>query len=238
MRIVEDQQFGRRIEAVDGAFDAVEKGLVVAERHADHIGAGHGDGVDVDGESRIADDGGIAGAEQGEAQMAEAFLGADGGDDFGFGVEFDAVFAAIFFGDFLAQAGDAVADAVAMVARIGGGFGEFFDDGFGRGVGGVAHAQVDDVDAGDALFVLHLVDAAEEVRRQPGDAGGDVDLEGGGGIVVRVAHGFYRVSGVGVRGSVNERKKNAFCSHPIPETRHRNPISLSGRRLRLRDGQC
>ena len=113
-----------------------------------------------------------------QAQVAEAFLRADRGDDLGLRVELDAVLVLVFLGHLLAQAGDAVADAVAVVARVDGRLAELVDDALGRGVGGVAHPQVDDVDARHALLVLHLVDAPEQVRRQALDAGGDVDLEG------------------------------------------------------------
>ena len=106
------------------------------------------------------------GTQQRQAQMAEAFLAADGGDDFGFGIKLDAVFRLIFFGDFLAQTDDAVADAVAMIFGIARGLGEFFHDRFRSRIGGVSHPQIDDVDARDSLFVFHLIDASEKVRRQ------------------------------------------------------------------------
>ena len=105
--------------------------------------------------------------------MAEPFLGADGGDDFGFRIEVDAVFAAcISSATSLRRPGDSVADAVAVIARIARRPRPVFrrrDSGVG--IGGVAHAQVDDVDAGHALVVLHLVDAAEQIRRQAGRCG-------------------------------------------------------------------
>ena len=96
MRIVEDQQLGRRIEAVDGPLDPIQKRLIVAQRNADDVGPGHRRGVDVDGEGGVADDDRIARAEQRQAEMAEAFLAADGGDDFGFRVEIDAVLVFVF----------------------------------------------------------------------------------------------------------------------------------------------
>ena len=64
-----------------------------------------------------------------------------------------------------------------MIARIDRGFLELIDDAIGRGIGGVAHAQVDDVDARHPLVVLHLVDAAEQIRRQALDARRDVNFE-------------------------------------------------------------
>ena len=73
--------------------------------------------------------------------MGNALLGANGGDDFRFGVEGDAVLVVIFFGDFLAQTGDAIADAVAVVAGVFRRLGQFFDDGIGGWVGGVCRAD-------------------------------------------------------------------------------------------------
>ncbi len=101
----------------------------------------------------------------------------------------DAEFCLIFLGDFLAQAGDAVADAVAMVARIACGLGEFFHDRFGRGIGGVSHAQIDDVDAGHALFVFHLVDATEKVGRKAKNSRRNFNFER------LVVHGVLNCSG-------------------------------------------
>ena len=65
-----------------------------------------------------------------------------------------------------------------MVALVAGGLAQLVDDLRVGHVGGVAHAQVDDVDAGAAFAVFQLVDLAEQVGRQPLDALGHVDLEG------------------------------------------------------------
>jgi len=74
-----------------------------------------------------------------------------------------------------------------MVTRVEGGFLKLVDHALGRGVGGVTHPQVDDVDPGDALLVFHLVDATEQVWRQTADAGRDVDFKG------LLAHGMSRL---------------------------------------------
>ena len=50
-------------------------------------------------EGRVGDDGDIAGSQQGEAEMAEALLRADGGDDLCGGVELDAPVAAVLEGE-------------------------------------------------------------------------------------------------------------------------------------------
>jgi hypothetical protein len=73
--------------------------------------------------------------------------------------------------------GDAVADRVAVVSRIERGLHQFFDHRLGRRIGRVAHPQVDDVAAVDAQLVLHLVDAAKQIRRQARDARADFNFE-------------------------------------------------------------
>ena len=65
-----------------------------------------------------------------------------------------------------------------MVALVAGGLAQLVDDLRIGHVGRIAHAQVDDVDAGPTFAVFQVVDFAEEVRRQPLDAVGDVDLKG------------------------------------------------------------
>ena len=64
VRIVEDQQSwacGYSPSMVRSMRS--RKRLIIAQRHADHIGAGHGDGVNVNRESRIADDDRVARAQ-------------------------------------------------------------------------------------------------------------------------------------------------------------------------------
>ena len=125
----------------------------------------------------IAHDGRVARTQQRQAQVAETFFGADRGDDLRFGIERDAVPILVLDRHFLAQPGDPVAHAVAVVARIERGFLKLIDDAFGCRVGGIAHAQVDDVDPGHALLMLHLVDPPKQIRRQALNPRGDVDLE-------------------------------------------------------------
>ena len=64
-----------------------------------------------------------------------------------------------------------------MIALIVGRFAEFVNHQRIGHVGGVAHAQVNDVDAGAALAVLQIVNPAEQIRRQPLDAVCHVDLK-------------------------------------------------------------
>ncbi len=141
----------------------VEEGFVVAEGDGHDAAAGEGDGVHVDGIGGVADDDGVACGEEGEHEVGEAFLGADGGDDFAVGVEFDAVAAFVFEGDFAAEVVEADGDGVAVIAGVLGGLGEFLEDEIGRGIDGVAHAQVDDICAAAAFLGLEAVEAGEEV---------------------------------------------------------------------------
>ena len=83
------------------------------------------------------------------------------------GVELDAVPPSIAEGGLAAEVEEAVGNGVAVVAVVAGGLAELVDDLRGGRVGGVAHAEVDDVDAGAAFTVFEVVDLAEEVGRQP-----------------------------------------------------------------------
>ncbi len=114
--------------------------------------------------------------------MAESFLRSDRGNHFRFRIQLHAIFIAIFFGDFPPQSRHAVGNAVAMIARILGRLRQFLDHRIRRWIGRIAHPQVDNIDTGDALLVLHLVDAPKQIRRQTPDALRDFDFE------IRVAH--------------------------------------------------
>ena len=122
-------------------------------------------------------DGGVAGADQREAQVAEAFFGAESDNYFAFGIEVHAPFFQVTGGDFAAEVQNAHRGAVAVVAGIAGGFGEFIDDDVGRGIGGIAHAHVDDVVAGASLLIHQLIQAREQIGWQALDALGDLDVE-------------------------------------------------------------
>ena len=60
-----------------------QKAVRLGAIEADDVARRQGDGVDVDGERRRRHDGGVAGPEQGQAHVAEHFLGAQAGEDFG-----------------------------------------------------------------------------------------------------------------------------------------------------------
>ena len=58
----------------------------------------------MDGIAGVGDEDGVLVVERGEAEMRDAFLGADGDDGLGVGIELDAVAALIPVADGLAQA--------------------------------------------------------------------------------------------------------------------------------------
>jgi len=64
-----------------------------------------------------------------------------------------------------------------VIPGVGQRLDHLIDDELFGWVGGITHAEVDHVDAVLSLFVLKLVDLAEEVRRQTLDAVGHRDLE-------------------------------------------------------------
>ncbi len=175
VRVVEDNQLGARLEVLEGVLNAGEEGVIIAEGDGHNAAASEGDGIHVDGVGGVSDDDGIAGGEEGEHEVGEAFLGADGGDDFAVGIELDAVAAFVFEGDFAAEVVEAHGDGVAVIAGVFGGFGEFVDDEVGGGVDGVAHAQVDDIGAGAAFFRLEGVEACKKIRGKTPESCGDVD---------------------------------------------------------------
>ncbi len=68
------------------------------------MGAGDDRAVDVDGVAGIGNEHGVARVEDGEAEVGDALLGADGDDGFGVGIEVDVVARLVPVADGLAQA--------------------------------------------------------------------------------------------------------------------------------------
>ena len=91
VREVEDQHLGLGIKMLRHVGDVGQEAVGLRAVEADDVAGGQGDGVDVDGKRRRRHDGRVAGAEQGQAHVAEDFLGAEAGEDFRVGVELDAV---------------------------------------------------------------------------------------------------------------------------------------------------
>ena len=132
------------------ARDEVIGGAGVVERNGLDFGAGNDGAEDMDRVAGVGDGDGILIVEHGEAEVGDAFLGADGDDGFGLGIEVDVVAALVPVADGLAQAGQAAGERVAVGRGLLGGFDELVDDVFGRGAVGIAHAEVDDVFAAPA----------------------------------------------------------------------------------------
>ena len=76
-----------------------------------------------------------------------------------------------------------------MIAFIVGGLAQLFDDHWIGHVGGIAHAQIDDIHPGPALAVFQFIDLAEQIGRQSLDPVGHVDQKGGLGGVRFTLHG-------------------------------------------------
>ena len=139
---------------------------LVVDGHADDVGAGDDRAVDVDGVAGVGDDDGVARVEDGEAEVGDALLGADGDDGLGVGIEIDVVAGLVPVGDGAAQAGQAAGDGIAMGGGLLRGLDELVDDVLGRGSVGVAHAEVDDVFAAAAGAGLHLAGDVEDIGRE------------------------------------------------------------------------
>jgi hypothetical protein len=161
---VDDHQLGTGIQVLAGVRNVAQKLLGVARVERDDVSRRQHHGIDVDRKRRCGDDGRVSRTHHRQAHVAEALFRADRGHNFCVRVEPHAVPLPVTGGDFFPQIGDAGGDGVPVVFRIAHRLGEFVaDDRVGR-IGGVAHPQIDHVDAGDPLLVFHLVDLGEQIR--------------------------------------------------------------------------
>ena len=167
MRKIGDDHLGPRIDVLAGIRDVLEVFLGIAHIECDDISGRQDHGVDVDGEIGRGHNRRITRSHQGQAHVAEALLGSNGGDDLRIGIETHTVPLVVAQRDFLAEIRDARRNRVAVVLGILQGIRQLFTDHRIWRIGGISHPQVDDVDAGHPLLILQLVDLAEEVGRQP-----------------------------------------------------------------------
>ena len=176
VRVVEHQDLGPGIQAFADPCDVGQKRVRLANVERDHVGRSQRNRVDMDRETGRGDERGVAGAEQGQAHVAEPFLRPDRGNDLVVGVEVDAEPGLVPLRDLLAQVVDPGGDAVPVVTRVVGGLAELLDDPLAGRVSGIPHPEVDHVDVLPAHPVFELVDLAEEVRRQVADPGCDLQV--------------------------------------------------------------
>ena len=179
--VVENQQFGARGDIAAHVGDAAQEDLVFIQHDADYAASGNDGGVDVHRKGRGRHQDGVARSHQGQAEVGDALLGADGADDFGIAVQFHTVIGLVAQGDFPAQAAQAVGGRVAVGLGIPGHLAQLFTYRGGGRIDGIAHAEVDDVVPPAAFFHLRFVDHAEQVGRQLVHAPGKAD---GGCLIV------------------------------------------------------
>ena len=210
VRIVEEEDLGARRELARYLADALQEHLVVGDRHPQVAAAREHHGVGVDGERRGGHQRGVAGPEEGEAEVAEPLLRADGGDDLLVGVEADAPVLVVVLRHLAAQVVEPRRGRVAVVPRVVDHLAELVDDGLRGGVGGIAHRHVDDVDAGAPLAREQRVDAAEHVRGQARHALAELD-----GAVSVAGHGVAAESAGAVTAGRRSRR-GAGPGSPTP----------------------
>ena len=120
----------------------------------------------MDGIGGIGDQHHVARRGDGLRHVGETFLGAQRRDDLGVRIELDAETTLVIGGLGATQARDALGGGIAVGARLAGGLDQFLDDMTGRRQVGIAHAEVDDVDAAGASLGLQTVDLFEHIGRQ------------------------------------------------------------------------
>ena len=146
-----------------------EKKSASIEWGRSHLGPGQHRGVDVDRVARVGDQGEVPRLHQRPHQVSQAFLGPDGADHLGIGVEVDPEAAPVALGDRPAQVGETARGGVPMVAWVARRLDQLVHHKWGAWDVRVAKPEVNDVVAGLSRLQLALVDRGEHIRRQPID---------------------------------------------------------------------
>ena len=139
-------------------------------RHRAAHAARHQEAERMDRVARIRHQHDVAGRGDRLRHVGKAFLGAERGDDLGFGIELHPEAAFVVGGLGAPQPRDAARRGVAVGARAPDRVLELLDDMRGRRQVGIAHAEVDDVGPGVARDRLGAIDLLEHVGRQAADA--------------------------------------------------------------------
>ena len=106
-----------------------------------------------------------------QGQVRQAFLGADGDDGLGLGIQVHVETALVPATDGAAQARDAARHRVAVGVATLGRLDQFIDDVLGGRPVGIAHAEIDDVLPARAGLGLQLIDDVEHIGGEALDSG-------------------------------------------------------------------
>src|SRR6185437_6729766 len=101
--IIQNKHLGPRIEVFGDRGDIGEKAIGMGAIEADDVAGGESDRINVDRKGRRWYNSGIAGTEQGEAHVAEHFLGPQPRQNFGIGVQLHSMTAGITKGHLTAE---------------------------------------------------------------------------------------------------------------------------------------
>ena len=116
------------------------------------------------------DHGGVTRPHQCQAHVAEALFAPQADNGFGLRIELHTVLAKVLAGQLAAQVEQAIGLAIAMIPLVVGRFDHFLHHNpLGR-IGGIAHAQIDNVSTARPRTSLQPVDFSEHIRRQALDA--------------------------------------------------------------------
>ena len=170
VREVHDQALGLARRARERLFDLGVRVAARSGRDRHRLAAGDADAEAVNRITGVGRQHAVAGADDRQQQVGEAFLRAQRDDRFAVGVEALSVFARVPVADRLARLRHPARGHVALVARRLRLLDQAFDRGARAGAVGIAEAEVVDVVARRAQPRLQLVDGREHVGRQRGEA--------------------------------------------------------------------
>ena len=177
--------------------DAVEELVGRGHRNRDLPPVGHDHAPLVDRVRRVRHRHGVARADRREREVRQGVLGAHGRDGLRVRVERDAEVGGVPLADLLSQLRYPARERVPVVALVLGRLGELVDHRARRRAVGIAHAEVDDVEARAAGLGPHRVDFRENVLGELPYAVEGLPVEESHGLIVSVGAGARPARPVG-----------------------------------------
>ena len=164
--IVQPDKLGFLLDIFRNGVEVGEEVVFFEQRHDVGLAAGENSACIVNGVGGLWDEHDVAVVDDGEREVGEAVLGADGRENLRVRVDIDMESFLHESRRRLTESGNAFIEGIAMIFGIVDSLGHLINDELVRRQVGIADAEVDDVLAGSQKRAFFLIDLNEKVRRK------------------------------------------------------------------------